>query len=187
MIGHNEENLATEKEAVRVVVADPRYQVPQREVKAALLEHFAVKGQRNTRVFDVVRTDVPAPPLTVVNLDEYLPQIRLGEIKSTKAAIKNRALNGFFFGATENEWVMARALGDRYLFLFVVLNAQNDFGRPFFVPLTLAQVENRTRTRRIQYQVNFRTDMEVELEGTGDWVRFPGHGGIQMWPIEDQP
>ena len=120
-------------------------------------------------------------PITIDNVEEHLSSIRLCEIKSTKAAIQDDALNKFFFGATETEFALARALGSHYLFLFVVLNSNNTYGRPFFVPLTLAQVENRTRARRVQYQVNFRTDMTIDDESDGDWVSFSGRGGIEVW------
>ena len=46
--------------------------------------------------------------------------LRLIEMKTTKKAIQNASLHGFFFGATEREYDMARALGDRYLFAFIV-------------------------------------------------------------------
>jgi hypothetical protein len=65
---------------------------------------------------------------------------------------------------------MARTLGDRFLFAFVVLNKANDYGRPFAVLLTLDEVERRTQKRRIQYQVNFRSDLEP-IGGPGPgWV-----------------
>jgi hypothetical protein len=184
VLGHSDQNLSTEKDAVSVVTADPHYQVPDRTIKQTILEFFAIKGPQTVRTFDLIRTNHPAPPLNEENVAEYMEEIRLCEIKSTKAPIKNTALNAFFFGATETEYNLARALGAHYLFLFVVLNSDNDFGHPFFVPLTLAQVENRTRARRIQYQVNFRSNMALDESALGDWVTFPGHGGIEVWPHE---
>src|SRR5205823_3367534 len=87
---------------------------------------------------------------------------RLVEVKSTRKPIKDANLNGFFFGATEREYAMAAALGDRYLFAFIVLSSVNNFGRPFAVLLTLDQVVERTRAKRTQFQVNFRTQMRDE-------------------------
>ena len=57
---------------------------------------------------------------------------------------------------------MAKALGPRYCFAFVVLNETNVFSKPFAVLLNLEEVEQRTRARRVQYQVNFRTDIRPE-------------------------
>lgn len=182
MLGHSGQNLTTENDAFAVVISDPHYQVPDKKIKTTILEHFAIKGLHTIRTFDLVRTNSSAPPLNDQNVGDFLAEIRLCEIKSTKAPIKNAALNGFFFGATETEYNLARALGAHYLFVFVVLNSENDYRRPFFVPLTLAQVENRTRARRIQYQVNFRSNMTVDESASGDWVTFPGHGGIEVWP-----
>ncbi len=54
---------------------------------------------------------------------------------------------------------MAAALEDRYLFAFIVLNSTNIYGRPFAVLLTMAEVVQRTRALRTQFQVNFRTRM----------------------------
>jgi hypothetical protein len=81
-------------------------------------------------------------------------------MKTTRKPIRNEALSGFFFGATEREYEMAAALGDRYLFAFVVLSSVNDYERPFAVLLSLEEVEARTRSKRIQFQVNFRSDIE---------------------------
>ncbi len=36
------------------------------------------------------------------------------------------------------------------------------YGRPFAVLLSLEQVEERTRAKRTQFQVNFRSDMSEE-------------------------
>jgi len=95
-------------------------------------------------------------------------------MKTTKKAIQNASLHGFFFGATEREYDMARALGDSYLFAFIVLNSANEYGRPFAVLLTLEEVERRTQKRRIQYQVNFRSDL-TSVGGTGEgWLVLLG-------------
>jgi hypothetical protein len=104
----------------------------------------------------------PAPPLTVNNIEDHIDELTLIEMKTTRAAIKNAALNSFFFGATDNEFQMAKALKDRYAFAFVVLNDDNDYGHPFFVLLTLEQLQAKTRTSRIQYQINFRSNMPAD-------------------------
>jgi hypothetical protein len=36
----------------------------------------------------------------------------------------------------------------------------NDYERPFAVLLSLDEVEARTRSKRIQFQVNFRSDIQ---------------------------
>jgi hypothetical protein len=107
-------------------------------------------------------------------VDAAFPTLTMIEMKTTRKPIKNASLLGFFFGATEREYDMARTLGDRYSFAFVVLNDTNDYGRPFAVLLTLDEVERRTQKRRVQYQVNFRSDLgPVGGEGSG-WLVLLG-------------
>jgi hypothetical protein len=107
-------------------------------------------------------TTRPSPPLNVDNVEQYLESLTLVEMKTTRASISNAALNSSFFGATDNEFQMAKALKSKYVFAFVVINHQNDYGRPFFVLLTLEQLHARTRTSRIQYQINFRSNMPAD-------------------------
>lgn len=106
-------------------------------------------------------TDAEVEPISAATVEAHLGAITLIEVKSTRAAIQDAALNGFFFGATETEYALAAALGDRFRYAFVVLNSANAYRHPFFVLLTHAQLQEKTRTRRIQYQVNLRTDMAL--------------------------
>lgn len=43
---------------------------------------------------------------------------------------------------------------DHFRFTLVVLNYANIYGKPFAVHLILQELEHRTRTKRIQFQVN---------------------------------
>lgn len=107
-------------------------------------------------------------------------------MKTTKKPIKDENLNGFFFGATEREYAMARALGDKYVFAFVVLNSVNVHNRPFFILLTLDQVEQRTRAKRIQYQVNFRSDIVPDPEVPADMGPRVFRAAEDVMPYERQ-
>ena len=160
--------LGTESDGLSLLLEDSRIQVLDLSTKKRILELFFVSGAFKPQTFDAVMTDEPAPPLTVENIEDHLDSLTLMEMKTTRAPIKNRTLNGFFFGATDNEFQMAKALKDRYVFAFVVLNDANDYGKPFFVLLTLEQLHARTRTSRIQYQINFRSDMPPEDPGLPD-------------------
>ncbi len=108
-------------------------------------------------------------------------------MKTTKKAITDKALRGFFFGATEREYAMAKALGPRYCFAFVVLNESNVFGKPFAVLLALDEVEQRTRAKRLQFQVNFRTDIESEETSEEQVIVFGEHGDIPLGGSTDRP
>jgi hypothetical protein len=114
------------------------------------------------QTFDLVMTPAPRPPIDVQNVDRAFHELTLVEMKVTKKAIRNEALNGFFFGATERERAMAAALGEKYLFAFVVLTDKNEYGRPFVVLLPLAELERRTGQWRVQYQVSFRNDLTAQ-------------------------
>ena len=154
--------LGTESDGLSVLLEDKRMQALDLSTKKRILELFLVSGAFKPQTFDAVMTSAPAPPLTVDNIEEHLSDLTLIEMKTTRAPIRNAALNSFFFGATDNEFQMAKALKDKYAFAFVVLNDDNDYGHPFFVLLTLEQLQARTRTSRIQYQINFRSDMPAE-------------------------
>jgi hypothetical protein len=62
--------------------------------------------------------------------------------------------------ATENEFAMARDFGNRYLFAMVVLSNNTKYGRPFATLLTLEQLEERMRAKRMQWQINLHSNMD---------------------------
>ncbi|MEX2556661.1 MAG: hypothetical protein WEB06_13670 [Actinomycetota bacterium] len=159
--GKSLSNRRVESAGLHLLLLDPRFQAPDLQTKRRIVTLLPV-GAFGIQTFDAVMTTEPCEALTVDNIDGFLPNIRLVEMKTTKKPIRDEALNGFFFGATEREYAMARALGDKYLFAFVVLNENNAYGRRFFVLLTLDQIERRTRAKRIQYQVNFRSDIVAD-------------------------
>ncbi len=160
--GKSRSNRRTENSALALLLQDRRFQAVDLTTKLAIIEALPVKGAWGVQTFDAVMTPEPTEPITVVNVDQHLETLRLVEMKSTRKPIKDANLNGFFFGATEREYGMAAALGDRYLFAFIVLNSDNIYGRPFTVLLTLDQVVARTRAKRTQFQVNFKSQMHDE-------------------------
>ena len=137
-------------------------QVLDLPTKKRILELLMVSGAFKPQSFDAVMTASPAPSLNVGNIEDYLEDLTLVEMKTTRAKIQNASLNSFFFGATDNEFQMAKALKSKYVFAFVVLSEENEYGRPFFVLLSLEQLHARTRTSRVQYQINFRSDMPLD-------------------------
>lgn len=166
----SQKRLGTESGGLDILLEDARMQVPDLSTKKEILRRLYVSGAFKPQTFDAVMTPEPAAPLTTDNVDAHIHALKLVEMKTTRAPIRNAALNGFFFGATDSEFQMAKALRDRYVFAFVVLNEKNDYRRPFFVLLTLQQLQARTRTSRIQYQINFRSDMQE------DETRWPNSG-----------
>lgn len=157
-------NQGVEREGLALLRIDRRIQVPDLATKRAIVERLPV-GEYGIQTFDAIMTPMPLEPVTVANIDKAMDDLTLVEMKTTKKPIRNAALNGFFFGATAREYEMANTLGDRYKWAFVVINEENDYGRMFFVLLSLDEVESRTRSKRVQYQVNFRNDTPESAEG----------------------
>ena len=153
------ENRGTENEGLIFLQREPRIQVVTTEIKRLILEELELEGPFGPQTFDAVMTPEPAMPITAETISDHASDLVLLEMKTTKKSIKNELLNGFFFGATEREYELAIVLGDRYRFAFVVLNTSNDYGQFFAVLLPLREVARRTRAKRVQYQVNFRSDM----------------------------
>lgn len=155
--GKTKLNNVREDTALNVLLGSrkPYFQKPDVATRKRILELLGAQGF-SARAFDLVKSKFPLPPLTAKNVHEHIDDLGLVEVKATKASIEDENLHGFFFGATENEYRLAKHLGGRYEFGFVVLNPKA--GRdPFFVLLSLDEVELRTRTKRIQYQVNLRS------------------------------
>ena len=152
-------NQIVETDATEVVLEDKRFQRLDLATKKRLLELLGVMGSWTHRTFDLVMTPAAVERINAANVETLYHDITVIEIKSTRKPIKDQSLSGFFFGATETEYMLADALKDRLRYAFVVLNHKNAFGRPFFVLLTKEQVDQRTRTKRVQFQVNFKSGM----------------------------
>jgi hypothetical protein len=159
-------NSAMEKLGLSVLLSDVRFQIATLPVKRRILELIQEAGLGSggfgIQTFDALMTPEPRPPITRDTVDDLFAELVFLEMKTTRKPIRNAALSGFFFGATERERAMARALGSRYLFAFVVLSVDNDFGRPFAVLLPIEEVERRIGDWRVQYQVSFRNNIVLE-------------------------
>ncbi len=163
--GKSRSNRGTENAGRDLLLTDPRMQWLDAATRRQVLTGLGVSGDFGIQSFDGIMTESGAPPLTIATVDPHLPTLRIVEMKTTTKPIRNAALNGFFFGATAREYALAEALGDRYVFAFVVLNDDNEYNSPFAVLLPLSEVKRRTKNERIQYQVNFRGDMIVDPDG----------------------
>jgi hypothetical protein len=181
------QNRGTEKSGLSILLRDPRFQVVDTPTKRRIIESIGASATFGIQTFDLVMTPEPRPPISLVTVDELFQELTMVEMKVTKKPIRNEALNGFFFGATERERAMATALGDKYRFAFVVLSESNDYGRPFAVLLGLADVERRTRPWRVQYQVNFRTDLTIEADSSGQLVLLGSESDLDVPDSADSP
>ena len=161
-------NRKTENAGLGVLLRDPKHQVLSIDLKRLLLVEMGVAGAP-PQAFDAVRTEEPADAITMNNLREQAPRLRLVEMKTTQKPIQDSRLHGFFFGVTESELELAARLRDRYLFAFVVLNTANRYGHEFFTLLTAEQLDERIHSKRTQFQVTLtRAAREVSAPyGTG--------------------
>jgi hypothetical protein len=179
--GKSARNLASEMDALELLTSNPRFQVPNAQTKKEILRLLYAPPGVSHRTFDAVRTPEPVEQINMSNVSRYIDVIDLVELKATRKSIRNAALNGFFFGATKREYDLAASLPERYLFAFVVLSSDNDYGQPFFVLLTLEELERRTRTKRIQFQVNLRSD----TDSAGLSPEFGSFEGVITAPEEE--
>ena len=143
----NLRDLRVEKEGHVLLLRDPRFQQLDTRTKKEILGYLGIGPGEGygPRSFDLVMTDIPVEAITSDTIPKLVDMIRLVELKTTRKAIRDEHLGGFFYGATENEYRLAARLGERFLFAFVVLNSQNRFGRPFAALRTLAQIEAQTK------------------------------------------
>ena len=163
--GKSKRNRVVEKAGLQdVLLKDPRFQAPSTETKKALLNALGLGDTKlyGPQSFDAIMLPQATELIDQTTLPRYQEQIVLVEMKTTKKPIKDAALAGFFFGATQREYDLAAKLGDKFRFAFVVLNSANAYGKPFAVLLTLSELEHRTRAKRIQYQVNLWNAKEAQ-------------------------
>ena len=143
-------NNLTEKEGIDYVLSkDVLLRNPTKESRKELLNLLDLP-KSFSRAFDLILLP-PNKSGTSEITDESKSEITLVELKTTKKKLSNNP-NGFFFGATENEFELAKKMGDRYLFCFVCLHPES----LSYKYMNLSEVEEMTRTKRVQYQINFR-------------------------------
>ncbi len=139
-------NNRTENEAVKFLLSkNPRLRLPNKIERKAILNILGL-DKSFSKAYDLVM--VPAAEVGDL-LSVPAKQLILVELKTTKKKLVNSP-NGFFFGATENEFRLAKILGDKYQFCFVCLHPESQG----YVLLTAEELEKKIKTRRIQYQIN---------------------------------
>ena len=102
-------NRKTENVGLDLLLTDGRFQVGPTALKRQALAAFGAP-MWSPQSFDAFMTGTPQAQLAVDNLVESLDTIRLIEMKSTRKAISDERLNGFFFGATAHEFELAELI-----------------------------------------------------------------------------
>jgi hypothetical protein len=169
-------NAGTEAKAHDFVLQDVRFQKPTRDTKKRILELLGLdRGAWSAQSFDLIMlTPAVGNDIDIHNVDRYIDRITLVEVKSTRSpTVRDARLNGFFYGSSKTQYDLAEAAGDRLVFVFVVLTDTNRYGKPFFAVVPFPELEHRTRTKRVQYQVNLRSDMADQGSIQGPFPLMP--------------
>jgi hypothetical protein len=144
-------NNLTEKEGIDYVLSrDFLLRNPTKESRKIILNMLDIP-KSFSRAFDLILLPSAKDIDTEVTLASKT-EIILVELKTTKKKLPNNPA-GFFFGATENEFKLARIMGDQYLFCFVCLHPDS----MSFKYMKSSEVEKMIRTQRVQYQINFKS------------------------------
>ena len=140
-------NNGTESEGLAFLFAqDPKFIRLDKSGRKRMLELFDL-APTFSRAFDCVFfTGDGLKPISEMSREEVI----LVELKTTKKKLLDNP-KGFFFGATHNEFDLAKKLGDRYRFCFISLHPES----LSYKLLSLAEVNKIIRTKRLQYQINF--------------------------------
>lgn len=143
-------NNATEKEGIQYMESlGQGFFFVNKDERKRILE-LLNQPKNYSRSFDMVLIPrLAGTDLSLEAIETHIDEITLIELKCTRAFLPNNP-KGFFFGATENEFNFGKLLGDKFRFCFVSLHERGSS----FAMLTIAELEEAIKTRRIQYQIN---------------------------------
>jgi hypothetical protein len=143
-------NNATEKEGIQYMESlNQGFFFIDKDERKRILE-LLDQPKNFARSFDMVHIPrLAGEELSLQAIETHINEVTLVELKCTRAFLPNNP-KGFFFGATQNEFDFGERLGDKFRFCFVCLNAESLSHALLSVP----DLEQIIRTRRIQYQIN---------------------------------
>jgi hypothetical protein len=142
------DNNTSEKEAIQFLVdSDKNFINPDKESRKTIMELLKI-DKKFSRAFDLILIPGHTNLEKIIELDQT-SDIILVELKTTKKRLDNNP-RGFFFGATENEFDLAKKFEDKFRFCFVSLHPESKS----YKLLTLGELNNIIKTKRIQYQIN---------------------------------
>jgi hypothetical protein len=143
-------NNATEKEGIQYMESlGQGFFFVNKDERQRILE-LLEQPKNYSRSFDMIQIPrLAGSHPSLETIETHIDEVTLIELKCTRAFLPNNP-KGFFFGATQNEFDFGERLGDKFRFCFVCLNAESRSHALLSVP----QLEQIIRTRRIQYQIN---------------------------------
>ena len=143
-------NNKTESDARQLLVRqNSNFMLPSRDEKKHILNVLKLSKSFN-RAFDLIyvpNRDISKNDETIIDKNKFI----LIELKTTRKCLKNNPY-GFFFGATQNEFELARKMGERYKFCFISLHTKSSS----YAMVTLEELNTMIKTKRIQYQINMK-------------------------------
>lgn len=142
-------NNKTEKLAVNYLLDfDKSFLLPSKEGRKKILEIMGT-DKKYARAFDLFILPGHTNTESEITLEDA-KKIILVKLKTTMKFLPNNP-KGFFFGATQSEFDLAKKLGDQYKFCFISLHPESKN----HVLLSLDEVEEKIVNKRLQYQINF--------------------------------
>ncbi|MEZ5687449.1 MAG: hypothetical protein R3E21_01400 [Caenibius sp.] len=103
-----------------LVAADPRYRIPTKAQRRALMVSFAERGiALVSSAFDAVRVDGAIDLDDPSDISCNADKLTIIEIKSTNQERIGPDLEGYFFNITAAELMVAQALGKQHRFVFI--------------------------------------------------------------------
>jgi iron only hydrogenase large subunit-like protein len=144
------DNNNSEKEAVQFLIdSDKNFINPDKDSRKLIMELLGIE-KKFIRAFDLVLIPGHTNIEKVIELNQS-SEIILVELKTTKKKLLNNP-RGFFFGATENEFDLARKFENKFRFCFVSLHPESKS----YKLLTLKELNEIIKTKRVQYQINLK-------------------------------
>lgn len=141
-------NNKSENEALSYLLTqDDRFRLIDKKMRKRIMNVLELDSSF-ARAFDLVYYE-GAKKVEELDDNDIKDSIVLVELKTTKKKLPNNP-QGFFFGATENEFNLARKIDKQYKFCFVSLHE----GSPSYRLLDIHELEKLIKTKRIQYQIN---------------------------------
>jgi len=139
-------NLKTENEGLRYVLRENKNCILlNKQDRQEIIETFKI-DKKYARAFDAIllkkrsmAKKIKINPTTAM----------LIEFKTTKKKLIENP-RGFFFGATKNEFELAKKLGNKFRFCFVCLHPKSRS----YKFLTYSELKKLIKAQRIQYQIN---------------------------------
>ncbi len=144
-------NRAEKKGISYLLKTSEGFMLPDKESRKQILSMLKL-NKSFSRAFDLILIKGNKKPKAKQLSISNPRNIILVELKTTRKKLLHNP-HDFFFGATANEFKLARKMRGRYLFCFVCLHPQ----AKSYTLLTLAQAERLIKTKRIQYQINFKS------------------------------